>query len=322
MDEEILLLNSRDNSPHTSQLCANVNKYDILTNQLKLNLFANIRENSRLFNSKSVQSIYYECLRYYKTAGGVVVGNERYINQDHIIGIDKFPSYDSLHSTMHKIHKEGTPQIPNHLNEMNNEAIPEDYRNIDGDIFLIGNILFGDINNNNANGRRILVFGRNSEHFIHKLCRSREIYCDGTFKVVPDLEGLRTQGAQLLTIHYTWNNKSIPCIYALLPNKTQAVYHTFFTWLRQFINDNALNQRWRHVMMDFEMAMKRAFIEVFPDVVVKGCFFHFCQCIYKQIQRRNQLAEAYKVLNPFNVNQYSNFNQLCKDLMALAFIHK
>jgi hypothetical protein len=42
---------------------------------------------------------------------------------------------------MHKIHKEGTQQIPNHLNEINNETIKEDDRNIDGDIFLIGNIL-------------------------------------------------------------------------------------------------------------------------------------------------------------------------------------
>ena len=46
------------------------------------------------------------------------------------------------------------------------------------------------------------------------------------------------------------------------------------------------------VMQDFERALKKATLEVFPHAQIKGCFFHFCQCFWRKLQGLG-LAVAY-----------------------------
>ena len=47
------------------------------------------------------------------------------------------------------------------------------------------------------------------------------------------------------------------------------------------------------VMQDFARALMKATLEVFPDAQIKGCFFHFCQCLWRKLQGLG-LAVAYK----------------------------
>ena len=39
----------------------------------------------------------------------------------------------------------------------------------------------------------------------------------------------------------------------------------------------------------------KATLEVFPDAQIKGCFFHFCQCLWRKLQGLG-LAVAYKAM--------------------------
>ena len=132
------------------------------------------------------------------------------------------------------------------------------------------------------------------------LQESQSWYADGTFKVVPD------QFFQLYTIHAEKGSTIIPCIYALLTNKTQATYKKLFTKILE-INPE-LNPFL--IMVDFEKASINAFEEKFLSVV-SGCFFHLSQNIYRKIQSAGL------------TNQYiedPNFALQIKMLPSLAFV--
>jgi len=74
-----------------------------------------------------------------------------------------------------------------------------------------------------------------------------------------------------------------------LPNKTQVSYTNV---LRQ-VHILHPNLQPNTVLVDFEVAIKNALEAVFPGVVVKGCFFHFTQNIWRRIQR-NGLQDRYQ----------------------------
>lgn len=65
------------------------------------------------------------------------------------------------------------------------------------------------------------------------------------------------------------------------------------------------------VMLDFERAAINAIEAVFDDGEVSGCFFHFCQCIYRNIQSQG-LQQFY--------NDDPNFAQNMHCLAAFASI--
>ncbi|XP_065319377.1 uncharacterized protein LOC135927335 [Gordionus sp. m RMFG-2023] len=64
-------------------------------------------------------------------------------------------------------------------------------------------------------------------------------------------------------------------------------------------------------LIDFEMGALTALEEIFPTISVKGCYFHYCQCILRRIQG-NRLT-AYSRLNP-------DFKRFYRRLMAIPFL--
>ena len=104
---------------------------------------------------------------------------------------------------------------------------------------------------------------------------------DGTFDTV--IYG------QLFTTHTKNVGIVIPCVYALLPNKTQAKYTLLF---RELVNING-NLRPASILINYELAIKNAHDVVFPGVDVKGCFFHFTQNMWKKLQE-NGLQARYQ----------------------------
>ena len=170
--------------------------------------------------------------------------------------------------------------------------IPDKYRiTLKGELFLIHDSGIGDSN-------RMLIFS--APKMLSLLQESQSWYADGTFKVVPE------QFFQLYTIHAEKGSTIIPCIYALLTNKTQATYRKLCTKILE-INPE-LNPFL--IMVDFEKAAINAFEEKFLSVV-SGCFFHLSQNIYRKIQSAGL------------TNQYiedSNFALQIKMLASLAFV--
>ena len=120
---------------------------------------------------------------------------------------------------------------------------------------------------------RILLFG--SQPKLDALQHNTNWFMDGTFDSVPLIY------TQLVTLHALVDGTSIPCVYALLPDKTQATYTRM---LRELTNIPGTNFQPQTVLIDFELAEKNALEAVFPGVTVKGCFFHFSQNIWRKVQ--------------------------------------
>ena len=119
---------------------------------------------------------------------------------------------------------------------------------------------------------RILLFA--SEEKINALRNNAEWFMDGTFDCVPLIYG------QLVTIHALVDGICIPCVYALLPDKTQLTYTRLCQELRN-INGGLMPHT---ILIDFEVAIKNSLEHVFPGVTVKGCFFIFLKTYGKKFK--------------------------------------
>ncbi|CAM4986296.1 unnamed protein product [Rotaria socialis] len=65
------------------------------------------------------------------------------------------------------------------------------------------------------------------------------------------------------------------------------------------------------ILSDFEAATIKSINSLFPNILHKGCLFHFGQCIWRQIQSL-ELQKKYQEDEPFHLN--------IKNIIALAFV--
>lgn len=96
---------------------------------------------------------------------------------------------------------------------------------------------------------------------------------DGTFAIVPK------DFNQLYTVHSLQKSSSFPCIYALLPDRRQETYSRLFNVIKELQPSFEPNI----IMTDFERAAINAFQNAFPNAEYRGCFFHFCQSLWRKV---------------------------------------
>ena len=114
---------------------------------------------------------------------------------------------------------------------------------------------------------------------------------DGTFKAAPELF------TQLYTIHGQNSGYTVPCVYALLPNKRKESY------VRQWSFESFLS--------DYEQGAYNAVLDVFPGIREKGCLFHLCKRLDFQVKRLGFMTKY---------QTDDNFKLRVKMLSALAFV--
>ena len=123
---------------------------------------------------------------------------------------------------------------------------------------------------------RILIFSTHEN--LMDLSSAGIWYMDGTFYSSP------SYFYQLHTIHVMINGYMCPLVYGLLPNKQQATYQRFFTLIQSAADDKHIPLTPTTVMMDYETAAWQAVRSVFNGASVRGCFFHYTQCIWRNVQ--------------------------------------
>jgi len=153
------------------------------------------------------------------------------------------------------------------------------------------------------------------------LSECKTLYIDGTFKSCPKLF------YQLFIIHGAKNTTYTPLVFFLLTGKTISIYKDAFYSLIEKMNDLNLNFAPNIIYADFEQAIHSAVVDIFPDVIRKGCRFHLGQSIWRKIQslglstvfkNKSEIGKFLKLffglsfLKPDEVN-----NCFYEDLMAI-----
>jgi hypothetical protein len=108
-----------------------------------------------------------------------------------------------------------------------------------------------------------------------------------------------------------YRNKLLPAVYALVRRKTQSTYAYILRAIRTAAEERGLMFQPQSFLTDFETGLLRAIAEELPDTQQRGCFFHFCQCCYRQIQSLG-LQQTYRENNAHRI--------ILRVSMALAFL--
>ena len=209
----------------------------------------------------------------------------------------KLPKMNSLKRTIQR-KRSITNSIPVQPESLEELQIPIEFqRTAKNDVFLLYD--------SGPQLRRILIFG--TQRNLEMLRLARIWLADGTFKTAPILF------EQVYVIHALRGGPKplpdghlLPSLFVLLTNKTQDIYMKMWEAIQQLC---PLAQP-THMLMDFEKAAINSFLHYWPHTIVKGCFFHLIQNIFRKVQSEG-LQNEYQ--------QNPDFALQVKLLPALAF---
>lgn len=171
------------------------------------------------------------------------------------------PSVSAMIRSTNLCRQKKRPKHPKNLEfEWVEEAIPPD--------FLQKDIRVGS-------ARHIIFY---TSLMLDLLSAVKTWYVDGTFKSV------QKPFYQLWSIHgYIKQNehiKQVPLMMVLMSRRSKADYRAVLQYVKSTLSTTAV----RAVVSDFEMAVWSAFREIFSNVAIRGCNFHWCQAIWKKIK--------------------------------------
>lgn len=87
---------------------------------------------------------------------------------------------------------------------------------------------------------------------------------------------------------------AVPLVYALLSSKTTAQYYDVLYAIDQAAEEYGIPNFFPQskIMGDFEQGIISACQQQFPETPYSGCFFHFTQSIYRNVQSKLQMEYA------------------------------
>jgi len=190
--------------------------------------------------------------------------------------IRQIPTFHGCKSSLYRSRSKVLPKLPSSTNEAEIEGSLKE--TLAGERFLL-------CDDTDARGERILIFA--TDENLRLLCNATIIFGDGTFYACPRIF------SQLYSLHASVDGTVHPLVFAFLPNKTERTYVRFFTLLKDAIQERHSVLTPETVILDFETAARNAVNLVFPMTTLRGCLFHFCQCIWRKTQDCG-LATRYK----------------------------
>lgn len=122
---------------------------------------------------------------------------------------------------------------------------------------------------------RLIIFG--SDRGLSRLAQSKAWHADGTFETCPKFF------EQVYVIHARIKDKTFPCVYALMTNMTTETYKKLLSSVKDAASGIGLTLQPESIMSDFEKAAQAAFKFHFPRIKLRGCSFHYAQCLWKHL---------------------------------------
>ena len=149
------------------------------------------------------------------------------------------------------------------------------------------------------------IFMLTTDENLDFLCQSVRLCGDGTFKAAPKL------WTQLYTIHGQKNGFTVPCVFALLPDKRKETYTRLFRQLKSWLSEFSTTWDFESYLSDFEKGAYLAAKDVFTGIREEGCFFHMAKRLDLHVKQLG-LMPKYQI--------DMGFRTRVKCLAALAFI--
>ena len=84
----------------------------------------------------------------------------------------------------------------------------------------------------------------------------------------------------------------LPCLYAFLPNKQTSTYVALLRIIQDFCLEHNITFNPGCIHIDFEQSMIAAIRSVFQAGTIRGCTFHFGQCIWRNAQNFGLLKQS------------------------------
>ncbi|CAF3730827.1 unnamed protein product [Rotaria socialis] len=146
-------------------------------------------------------------------------------------------------------------------------------------------------------GGRLLIFA--SDDQLNVLFHSEVLFADGTFKVSPTLF------EQLYVLHGLQNGEVLPVCFILTSNRKHDTYAAIFRSLKRIGLKMGFDLKPLSIICDFEQSFMNAVTNELPQTIVTGCWFHFCQSCYRNIQKLGMMnlyeddAESRELLRGF-----------------------
>ena len=220
-----------------------------------------------------------------------------------------------------RLQRQANQQLPIAANREDVPELPLQYeRSYSNEQFLIFDSGQGDAD-------RTFIFGTNQS--LQLLSQSQNWFGDGTFN-----DCCPQMFLQIYTIHAQINGRILPCICALLLNKTEEIYTKLFREVEQHVANSPTN-----ILMDSEWAGSNSVHQVYPNTEFKGCFYHISSNMWKHIQNLGlqshyqgdknfalwlRMFSALAFIPPNDVMRYfellideirNNFNDECNNLI-------
>ena len=137
--------------------------------------------------------------------------------------------------------RKGIPVLPNNYQVRNRR-----------DRFLLFDSGVGDVN-------RLIIFATNDA--VRLLATNHHWFMDGTLKVCPRIL------FQVYIIHVLISNQIFPCVFALLPDKSEATYNRFLTEVLHTVRN--IGNEPEDILVDFERVATIAITNQLNQVEVK-----------------------------------------------------
>jgi len=182
--------------------------------------------------------------------------------------ISQIPTFYSCKTALYHSRSKTLPKLPATRTDIDLQG--EWTETMTGQNFLL-------CDDNNDMNERIIVFATDDN--LRNLGASTVVIGDGTFYSSPK------QFSQVYTLHGCVDGSVFPLVFALLPNKREETYTRFLTLLKEASSQKGILIAPETVLLDFENASWNAVETVFPGSTLRGCFFHYCQCIWRNVQR-------------------------------------
>ncbi|CAF1586169.1 unnamed protein product [Adineta ricciae] len=149
----------------------------------------------------------------------------------------------------------------------------------------------------------MLVFASTEQ--LKVLFNSPIILMDGTFSSSPTIFD------QVYCIHAIKFEQSFVCVFALLSDRKKGTYKLLFQELRNKAVELNMSFNPNIVMSDFEGCLRDILKTDFPNSQHLGCYFHYTQAIYRNIQALG-LSRDY--------GSDEEIRCICRKIMALPLI--